>query len=83
MTQIWLGGVVEVVVVLELLGERGAEFGDAAGRGVFGFAGLERFDGRVLDELRGIDFRLATGERVNFFALGDHRFGLCGDGKRE
>jgi hypothetical protein len=44
---------------------------------------LKCLDGRVLDELRGIDFGLASGEGVNFFALGDHGFGLSGDSERQ
>ena len=77
------GIVVEVIVDLKFFGKGGAEFGNTAGRGVFGFAGLKSVDGSVLNELWGIDFRLTSSERVNFFALGDHCFGLCGDGQRE
>ena len=78
-----VGRVGQVVVVEKLGGERLAQFGDAAGGRVFRPAVAQRLDGGLLDEIRGVDFRFAAGERVNLLALGDHGFGLRGDGEGE
>ncbi len=78
-----VGGVGEVVVDQELGGERLAQFRDAAGGRVFRPAVAQRLDGGLLDEIRGVHFRFAAGEGVNFLAFGEHGFGLRGDGQSE
>ena len=47
------------------------------------YAITKRLDGGLLDEIRGVHFWFAAGEGVNLFALGDHGFGLRGDGEGE
>ena len=78
-----VGGVVEVVIDLKLIRKGGAEFRNSTGGGVLGFSCEKRGDGCVLDELRRIDFRFATGECVDFFAIGDHCLSLRRDGESE
>ena len=73
----------EVVVLQQLFGKRLTQFRDATGRRVFGLSSLQRLDGGGLDEFRGIDVRLATGEGIDFLTLGNQGLGLCGDGEGE
>ena len=78
-----IGGVVEVIVLEKLGRKRFAQLGDATGRSVLGATFVERLDRGLFDEVRGINFRFATGERVHFLAFGDHGLGLRGDGQCE
>ena len=70
----WFVG--ETVIRLELLGDSGAQFGDAGRRGVFGEAVAERLDGGVLDELRRVEIRLTGTEAADVNALGFELLGL-------
>ena len=69
--------------MLELFGKGRAKLGNSTSRGVLGVTIVERLNGGFLDVARSVDFGLASGQCVNFFALGDHGLGLGGDGQSE
>ncbi len=79
-----VGRVVEAVVALELLADRGAQLGHPAHLGVLGLPALHRADGRGLDARGGVEVGLAGSERDHVDALGAHgpRLGLHGEGRR-
>src|SRR5688572_29346814 len=77
------GLVGDVVVALEFVRDRLAQFGNAAAGSVFGEAFVERFDGGFLDVERGIEIRLARAETDHVLSLGFHLLGLRIDGQSE
>ena len=72
-----------LVIGLEFLGNRLAQFRQSRARRVLGEARFQCRDGGRLDVLRRIEIRLARAKAANVDAFGFHRFRLAVDGKSE
>src|SRR5213592_4709998 len=77
------GFVGQAVLAFEFVGNRLAQFGNAAARGVFGEPFVERLDRGVFDVLRRVEIRLARAETDDVLALGLHLLGLGVDGQSQ
>lgn len=79
-----LGGfVIEAVVGLEFVGDGLTEFGDPAGRGVFGEPSVERGHCGGFDMFWRVVIGFTGSEAANVDALGLHGFGFGVDGEGE
>ena len=73
----------QAIFAFEFVGNRLAQFGNAAARGVFGEPFVQRFDRSVFDMLRRVEIRFTRAEADDVLAFGLHLLGLGVDGQSQ